>query len=263
VRFWVTGGLPTGHAPCWCGATLIPLAKKDNGVRPIAIGETIRRLVGKTLLSTGVAKEQVDRLRPAQVGVGVPNAAESVAIGVQSVANTLADSTDWVCLQVDWSNAFNSLDRTTLLRAAASRAPAVYNYLHYAYAGPAPLLLGDAVLQSTCGTHQGCPLGPLGFALGLQDIAEKIQREAGLLWSTWYLDDGVLIGDPARIQQALTYLEGAGAAVGLTLNRRKCGLWGPGALQVPEHASMTVRSWVAGEGVTVLGIPVDKPGCSS
>ena len=53
-------------------------------------------------------------MRPVQVGVGVPNATESVAMGVQALANTLASGAEWVCLQVDWSNAFNSLGQTTL-----------------------------------------------------------------------------------------------------------------------------------------------------
>ena len=40
-------------------------------------------------------------------------------------------------------------------------------------------------------------------------------------------------------------------------------LWGPGALDVPEHRSMTVRSWETGEGITVLGVPIDCPGHTS
>ena len=229
-------------------------------MRPIAIGDPLRRLVGKTLLATGTAKAQVDALRPVQVGVGVPNAAESVAMGTQALANCLATGQEWACLQVDWSNAFNTIDRTVLLSAAASRVPAVYNYLRYAYAAPAPLFVGDVVLQSQRGTHQGCPLGPLGFALGLQELVERIHREAGLLWGVWYLDDGVLVGDPARIQQVLSFLDTEGSKIGLQLNRKKCVLWGPAALRVPEHASLQVRSWAHGAGITVLGVPVDRPG---
>ena len=48
---WVSGTLPPHHSPFLCGANLTPLKKTDGGVRPAAVGETLRRLVGKALLS--------------------------------------------------------------------------------------------------------------------------------------------------------------------------------------------------------------------
>jgi len=36
-------------APYLCAARLIPLKKKDGGVRPIAVGDTLRRLKAKWL----------------------------------------------------------------------------------------------------------------------------------------------------------------------------------------------------------------------
>ena len=180
---------------------------------------------------------------------------------MQALANTLRETSNWVSLQVDWRNAFNCMDRTTFLLAAATRSTTLYNYLHYAYATPAPLFVGGTRLVSQCGTHQGCPLGPIGFYLGLASMTERLHKEAGLLWGVWYLDDGVLVGDPVCIQQALTYLETAGQEIGLTLNRVKCVLWGPGASAVTEAASLITRNWSPGEAITVLGITVDKPGC--
>ena len=187
----------------------------------MAVGDVLRRLVGKALLATPMVKSQVDTLRPVQVGVGVPNAAEGVAMGMQALANTLADGSDWVCLQVDFRNAFNLASRDALLREAAARTPSVYNYLRFAYGAPAPLFVGDSQLLSTGGTHQGCPLGPLGFSLALQPLAERIVREAQLIWSCWYLDDGIMVGDPQRIQRVLTFLDEEGPKVGLHLNRSK------------------------------------------
>ena len=59
------------------------MRKADGGVRPVAVGETLRRLTGKVLLATAVAKAQISHLTPVQVGVGVPSAAESVVMGTQ------------------------------------------------------------------------------------------------------------------------------------------------------------------------------------
>ena len=147
----------------------------------MAVGETLRRLVGKVLLSTPSAKEQTVTLRPVQCGVAVPNATESIAMSVQSLANTLGNGSNWACLQVDFTNAFNCLDRSAILSAAALRTPTCFNYLRFAYGTPAPLYIGGQTLFSLTGTHQGCPLGPLGFALGLQDVLEDLQSRAGLL----------------------------------------------------------------------------------
>jgi hypothetical protein len=55
-----------------CASTLIPLSKKDGGIRPIAVGDTLRRLVGKVLLRTPEAAAQTASLKPRQTGVGMP-----------------------------------------------------------------------------------------------------------------------------------------------------------------------------------------------
>jgi len=46
------GCLNPRAAPYLCVAHLIPLKKKDGGVRPIAVGDTARRLVAKWRMAT-------------------------------------------------------------------------------------------------------------------------------------------------------------------------------------------------------------------
>ena len=70
-------------------------------------------------------------------------------------------------------------------------------------------------------------MGPLGFALALQPLAEHLQREGNLIWSAWYLDDGILVGNAYSIAWALAFLESTGKDIGLQLNPGKCVLWGP------------------------------------
>jgi hypothetical protein len=183
------------------------LRKKDDGVRPIAVGDTLRRLVGKALLRTGVAKDQVGRLAPVQAGVGIPNAAESMSLGAQNLIRRLDVGINWAVLEVDLKNAFNCLDRTVILQEAQTRTPALFNYMRFAYGQPAPLFSEGRTLASTRGTHQGCPLGPIGFAVGLQPIVETISKEAELSWSVWYLDDDLLVGEPKGLQKCLDFLQ--------------------------------------------------------
>ena len=69
------GEAPRCLAAHFAGATLHALPKKSGGVRPIAVGETLRRLVGK-LLCQAVREDVRAHFWPLQVGVGVPNGAE-------------------------------------------------------------------------------------------------------------------------------------------------------------------------------------------
>ena len=59
------------------GARLVALGKSGGGVRPIAVGETLRRLAGKLLIARN-QPEAASCLQPEQVGVGVLRGAESL-----------------------------------------------------------------------------------------------------------------------------------------------------------------------------------------
>ena len=261
---WVHGGLPERHAKYWCGANLTPLCKLDGGVRPVAVGETLRRLVGKALLATGVSKGQVATLSPTQVGVGVRSAAESVAMGLQATVDSLAHTTDWAVIKVDLRNAFNTVDRLAVLKGALQFAPAAYNYLRYAYSAEAPLYVGDCVIPSQTGTHQGCPLGPLVFALGIHPILQSISQPGQLTWSSWYLDDGVLVGSAAQLTAAMQALTPAFQAIDLSVNLSKCELWRPSAPLVKQLCpNIALIPWQPASGLTVLGCPVNFPGTST
>ena len=142
--------------------------------------------------------------------------------------------------------------------------PSAYNYLRFAYSVETPLFHQGATIKSQTGTQQGCPLGPLGFALGIHGVVTALASHR-LLLNTWYLDDGILVGDGPAVGAAFACLGEAFKRVGPTVNSAKCRLWGPGALAASMNGCSSVppTPWVAGSGVTVLGIPVDFPGCTS
>ena len=56
------GLVPTWMCPLFYGATLIALSKSDGGVRPIAVGMTLRRLAAK--IAMGKLKEVSTKLFP-------------------------------------------------------------------------------------------------------------------------------------------------------------------------------------------------------
>ena len=120
---------------------------------------------------------------------------------------------------------------------------------------------GDSILKSRTGTHQGCPLGPLGFALAIQPTLEKLQRDAGLVWQCWYLDDGLLLGYAEAVSQAFATIKGDLAQVGLTVNSQKCEVWGPPAYAFStSNADVCNVPWTPDSGTIILGTPVTYPG---
>jgi hypothetical protein len=96
---------PPAMAPFIASAPLIPLLKKNGDIRPIAIGETMRRIISKCALRS-VITAATELLGPMQSGIGTPNAA---------FAEESARQRGTCALLVDFKNAFNSVSRITIL----------------------------------------------------------------------------------------------------------------------------------------------------
>jgi len=111
-------------------------------VRPVAVGDTIRRLVGKALLSTAVARGEVSSLQPLQLSVSCQNGMEFIALGVQSIVDTHHDDCPWAILHLDLKNAFNSVSRDAILPGTLTHTPSLVHYLAFAYAQHVPLYSG-------------------------------------------------------------------------------------------------------------------------
>ena len=86
------GRLPLEVRDVLCACNLFGLPKKPTGVRPIAVGETLRRTAAKCL----VARYQADsaaKLVPLQVGVGTPGATEAVILKIRTGPTPLPRAT--------------------------------------------------------------------------------------------------------------------------------------------------------------------------
>jgi hypothetical protein len=62
-------------------------------------------------------------------------------MGLQGVVDGLANTTEWLILKVDISNAFNCVDRKAMLQSSLQHAPGTFNYLKYAYSQNARSML--------------------------------------------------------------------------------------------------------------------------
>ena len=165
------GRAPPEVTPHLCGATLIACRKKNGGLRPIAVGEVLRRLTSKCLACL-VQQDAVQALSPLQVGVGVKCGCEAIVHSKFSNPNPLPDHC--LSLLLDFSNA---IDRGFMFEEIRARIPGISAWVESCYGSQPVLHLDDKTILSCCRVQQGDPLGPLGFTLALQPIVERIQRE--------------------------------------------------------------------------------------
>ena len=114
------GRLPPEVRDIFCSARLIGIPKKPSGTRPIAIGETLRRLAAKCLIKRYQA-DAAESMVPTQVGVSIPGATEAIVHKVREWAASAAP--DEALLQVDFRNAFNTVDRSAMLASIAETCP--------------------------------------------------------------------------------------------------------------------------------------------
>ena len=101
-------------ALCW--ASLTALSKKKYGVRPIAVGEVLRRFIAKRLASesNSEAVELVDSL---QLGVGVSVGTEAVIHSSKiTFDNIVSAQSDEGMVQIDFKNTYNSFKRSHLIK---------------------------------------------------------------------------------------------------------------------------------------------------
>ena len=259
VNVLVKGKIPKEVSPFFFGANLFALVKKDGGFRPVAVGNTLRRLASKCV-SYAVSGRASTYLRPIQFGVGVRGGCEAV---VHATRATLEDQSipleeKW-SLQVDLRNCFNQVDRGAMFKEVREHFPEIARFVEAAYGQNSNLNFGESTILSTTGTHQGCPLAPLLTALTIQPVAKKVQEVDGMRQNSWFLDDGELIGKKEALGKAWDILVEEGAPRGLHLNPDKSVVFCPGH---DEHDLDPLGKGVqrAVGGIKLLGAPIGEDG---
>jgi len=236
--------LPAELRPFFFGARLTAIAKPDGGVRPIAVGVILRKLMGQALADI-TAPHLPDILRPHQFGVGIQGGAENVVQGLRLLR--ALNPTNAV-VSIDFANAFNTIDRNAILSEVNSKCPLLENWFGMCYGKPSKLLVrGRHPIMSERGVQQGDPLGPLFFALGLQPALSKAAAEGCCVMA--YLDDVYIYGAPSRVEQAVKVLLDEASKIGLKCNLDKC--WSTRTVRVGEQRLPRTSH------PSVLGAPLD------
>ena len=248
----LSGDIPSSVRPIFFGASLTILNKKGGGVRTIAIGCTLRRLVAK-LASHSVVESVGTYISPFQLGSGVPFGAEAAAHSARSYLNDLPSS--HILLKLDFENAFNTIRRDKVLEAVAAITPQLLPYVFSCYSSPSTLYLQNTTtLESREGIQQGDPLGPLLFCLSIQPVILQLSSE----FRVFYLDDGTLGGLEKDVLHDFFSIKQECSSLGLKLNISKSELisYGPAGAQLLKVAP-NLRQIHPNEA-TLLGSPIGQ-----
>jgi len=240
--------MPYRSCPVFFGGRLLALSKKSGGIRPIAIGLTLRRLASKCANSYGV-KKLAGYFYPHQLGIGTPGGCEAAVHSARRFIEVLPQN--HVFVKLDFTNAFNSLHRHDMLHSVYNRLPELYAYCQSAYGQPSNLFFGPHVILSEEEAQQGDPLGPLLFGNTLHPVLSPLQADLKL----GYLDDVSLGGPAETVASDVAEIVNAGSNIGLSLNVAKCELIAHPDLVVNDTLLQSLQR-VEISNTTLLGAPL-------
>ena len=150
---------------------LIPL-DKNPGVRPIGIGEIIRRITGKTI--AWVLKDDIqESAGPLQVSTGIKGGAEAA---IHAMKQLFEDDCNDAVILVDANNAFNSMNRQVALHNIQYICPPFATILINTYRKPSRLIiLGGAEILSEEGSAQGDNLAMAFYGLNTRLLIDILK----------------------------------------------------------------------------------------
>ena len=190
---------------------LIPLMKEGNGVRPIGIGESLRRIMGRCVAK--VVKRDV------QLASGSLQTCTGLEAGIEASIHAMSrifnDEASEAVLLVDAENAFNMINRKTALHNTQHLCPPLFRFLNNTYKEPVKLHLGDgSFIVSEEGVTQGDPLAMHMYALSTRKVIDTLDRETNNVTQVWYADDSAGGGKLGNVHRWWTLLNNVGPKYG-------------------------------------------------
>ena len=199
---------------------------KDPGsaelqIRPIGVGEVMRRIVGKTIVWS-LNSEIQKAAGPLQVASGLKGGAEAAIHSMKTIFEEA--STDAILL-VDAENAFNRLNRMAALHNMQYICPPFATVLINTYRNPARLILvGGGEIQSAEGTTQGDTLAMGFYGLGTNLILQTLKREIPAVKQVWLADDATGAGKLQPLKEWWDLIQKEGVKFGYFVKPTKSWL---------------------------------------
>ena len=147
---------------------------KNPGVRPIVIGEVLRRIVGKVIIAT-ISPDIVKSAGSIQLCAGQQAGCEAAVHAMNQIFQE--EETDALLL-VDATNAFNSINRQAMLHNIQYICPPMATYAYNSYCVSSRLFIqGGKELSSSEGTTQRDSFAMAMYAIGITPLFNVIRNE--------------------------------------------------------------------------------------
>ena len=142
---------------------LIPL-DKNPGLRPIGIGEVLRRIIGKMVVWV-LRPDLQQAAGDLQMCVGQAGGCEA---GVHAMHTIFQEEETHGIIQVDANNAFNTINRNVFMHNIKIICPEIAIFVQNCYQEPARLfVVGGIEIKSLEGTTQGDPTAMPVYAVAI------------------------------------------------------------------------------------------------
>ena len=238
---------------------LIPLDKNpeieepsQKGVRPIGIGEVLRRIIGKAV-TTFLKTDIINSVGPLQLSAGQEGGCEAA---VHAMEEIFSDEDCQGVLLVDATNAFNSLNRETSLLNVRHICPEFATFLINTYRMPAKLFLpGGKHILSTEGTTQGDNCASGFYSISILPIIKELSFIICL--QIWYADDAAAGGKLEMLKSWWDKLNEIGPGLGYFPNAKKTWLIvKPQYLEAAKQVFKDSGVQITSEGQRYLGAAI-------
>ena len=157
------------------------------------------------------------KLFPFQLGASVSGRAEAIVYSTRSYCKSKMESSAPIALL---KNALNTIRRDAFFDSVRKELPCLYPFLYQFYSDFSYLVFNNDTLLSAEGIQQGDPLGPLCFSLSIESLISRLSSE----YNVWYLDDGILAGDPEAVRADFSSILSVQDSLGICVNIKKCEL---------------------------------------
>ena len=244
------GNFPCEVADILTMSRLIGIPKPQGGTRPISCGEFLLKTAETfALKNETVLKKLRATFAGHQYGVSEADGAAYVIHQVRAmVRKAVAESTRQIVITMDAKNAFNTPTRAAMWHAVKG-IPILNDLFHLSYGRHAPLFVAGTdvrtnpqhLLWSERGARQGTVLGPVFFALAINDALIFLRGMPGVKVFA-YLDDVTIVAEDERVAEGAVeaFLNKVGK-VGLEANLTKCEWFSHANIVPPSKESRAAK----------------------
>ncbi|KAL0222203.1 hypothetical protein RCL1_002057 [Eukaryota sp. TZLM3-RCL] len=178
-----------------CSSRPVAFSKSGGGVRPIAVGDCLFRILSML---------------------------DGASVASLTPELFLLSNQNHFILKLDFKNAFNSVRRSAIFDALFNSFPHLVPFFYRSYGSSASIAFNEHTLFSSSGVRQGDALGPFLFCLTIHPVLVTLQSLFPNIKIIAYMDDISLIGTINDLGAAAAFAFQEFNKIGLSLNTKNC-----------------------------------------